>query len=565
MTFRTRILLGFGVVLLVPLVVFGLPIRALMANRLTAEYGRRVASLVGVIRTDLEQESAGIAGRLHALRDAIAGDNRFRAAALQGGNRAYLLDYAGDAMRLAGLAMLQIQDDSGRIVSSGHFRNEFDRLEPDLPRLLAAAPGGMALVQARTPEGPVVALARVDSLRLGGLGGKRFTLVGGVAVNSAFVARLARDSELTVSVAVPPDTLARIDSGTQVVGELAVPFVAEEDPGEGRLVPARIVVTHSLASLAALRRGVDRWLLAAVAVSGGIALLLGGWLSSRISRPLSRLAEQTSEIDMDRLDVAFASDRNDEIGSLTRLLGAMTERLRTGAARLREAERRIALGDLARQVNHDVKNGLIPIRNVFRHLVQAAREGPEGLAAAFHDRQGTVESGISYLESLAGNYARLYPQPASEPCDVNEAVRETVRRLGDAGRAELRTELADNLSPVRTDRLVLRRILENLVGNALDSLESRPGAVTVSTACGAADGADGVPAVRIVVADTGKGMRREELDRAFEGFYTTKPGGTGLGLSIVRRLVLDAGGALRVETEPGAGSKFIVELPADRA
>ena len=565
MTFRTRILLGFGVVLLVPLVVFGLPIRALMANRLTAEYGRRVTSLVGVIRTDLEQESAGIAGRLQALRDAVAGDNGFREAALRGGNRAYLLDYAGNAMRLAGLAMLQIQDDSGRIVSSGHFRNEFDRLEPDLPRLLAAAPGGMALVQARTPEGPVVALARVDSLRLGGLGGKRFTLVGGVAVNSAFVARLARDSELTVSVALPPDTLARIDSGTQVVGELAVPFVAEEDPGEGRLVPARIVVTHSLASLAALRRGVDRWLLAAVAVSGGIALLLGGWLSSRISRPLSRLAEQTSEIDMDRLDVAFASDRNDEIGSLTRLLGAMTERLRTGAARLREAERRIALGDLARQVNHDVKNGLIPIRNVFRHLVQAAREGPERLAAAFHDRQGTVESGISYLESLAGNYARLYPQPASEPCDVNEAVRETVRRLGDAGRAELRTELADNLSPVRTDRLVLRRILENLVGNALDSLESRPGAVTVSTACGAADGAHGVPAVRIVVADTGKGMRREELDRAFEGFYTTKPGGTGLGLSIVRRLVLNAGGALRVETEPGAGSKFIVELPADRA
>ena len=262
MTFRTRILLGFGVVLLLPLVVFGLPIRALMLNRLTAEYGRRVASLVGVIRTDLEQESAGIAGRLQALRDAVAGDNGFREAALRGGNRAYLLDYAGNAMRLAGLAMLQIQDDSGRIVSSGHFRNEFDRLEPDLPRLLAAAPGGMALVRARTPEGPVVALARVDSLRLGGLGGlggKRFTLVGGVAVNSAFVARLARDSELTVSVALPPDTLARLDSATQVVGELAVPFVAEGNVGEGRLVPARIVVTHSLASLAAPSVGLSQF------------------------------------------------------------------------------------------------------------------------------------------------------------------------------------------------------------------------------------------------------------------------------------------------------------------
>src|SRR5439155_8695055 len=193
--------------------------------------------------------------------------------------------------------------------------------------------------------------------------------------------------------------------------------------------------------------------------SGGIALLLGGWLSSRISRPLSRLAEQTSEIDMDRLDVAFASDRNDEIGSLTRLLGAMTERLRTGAARLREAERRIALGDLARQVNHDIKNGLIPIRNVFRHLVQAAREGPDRLAAAFQDRQGTVESSISYLENLATNYARLSPQPAREPCDVNATVRETIRRVGVARRGDLKSVLADALPVVRTDPLVLRRIL----------------------------------------------------------------------------------------------------------
>ncbi len=539
MTFRTRMLLGFGVVVLVPLAVFGLRIRAMMADRLTAEYGRRVASLVAVIRADLEQESAGIAGRLRALREAAAADNRFRIAALQGAERAYLLDYAGDAMRLAGLSALQIQDDSGRIVSSGHFRNEFDRLEPDLPRLLAAAPGGAALIQARTPEGVMVALARVDSLRLGG---KRFTLVGGAAVDSAFVARLARDSELTVSVALPPDTLERVDSTTLVVSELAVPFVAQRDSAQ--LLPARIIVTHSLASLAALRRGVDLWLLAAVAVTSVVALLLGGWLSSRISRPLVQLAEKTAEIDMERLDVAFASDRDDEIGSLTRLLGAMTERLRAGAGKLREAERR-----------------MVPIRNVFRHLAQAAREGPDQLAAALRDRQGTVESSISYLENLAGNYARLYPEPAREACDVNAAVRETIRRLGDAGRTELRTELADGLPPVRTDPLVLRRILENLVGNALDSLESRPGAVTVSTGRGASS--DGRPAVRIVVADTGKGMTRDELNRVFDDFYTTKPGGTGLGLSIVRRLVLDASGALRVETEPGAGSKFIVELPGE--
>jgi signal transduction histidine kinase len=68
--------------------------------------------------------------------------------------------------------------------------------------------------------------------------------------------------------------------------------------------------------------------------------------------------------------------------------------------------------------------------------------------------------------------------------------------------------------------------------------------------------------VRIAVSDTGRGMTKAELDRAFDDFYTTKQGGTGLGLSIVRRLVLDSNGSLKVETEPGKGSTFIVEIPA---
>jgi len=122
--------------------------------------------------------------------------------------------------------------------------------------------------------------------------------------------------------------------------------------------------------------------------------------------------------------------------------------------------------------------------------------------------------------------------------------------------------LADALPAVRTDPLVLRRILENLIGNALDSLASPGGTVIVGTTRGA--GGDGDSSVvRITVADTGRGMSREELNRAFDDFYTTKPDGTGLGLSIVRRLVLDANGALRVETAPGAGSTFIVELPGE--
>jgi signal transduction histidine kinase len=120
-------------------------------------------------------------------------------------------------------------------------------------------------------------------------------------------------------------------------------------------------------------------------------------------------------------------------------------------------------------------------------------------------------------------------------------------------------QLADELPQAKIDPLGLRRILENLVTNAVDALGGQSGTVTVSTArvsdAGRANG------IRIVIEDTGCGMTEQELGRAFQDFYSTKPGGTGLGLSIVRRLVTDAGGRLRVETSPGAGSRFIVDLP----
>jgi Signal transduction histidine kinase len=95
------------------------------------------------------------------------------------------------------------------------------------------------------------------------------------------------------------------------------------------------------------------------------------------------------------------------------------------------------------------------------------------------------------------------------------------------------------------DPIALRRILENLIANAVDSLESKPGRITVSTQVVDRDG--GLPAVQVTVADTGRGVSADEAGRIFNDFYTTKQGGTGLGLSIVRRLVMDLHGTLGVE------------------
>ncbi|PYO93944.1 MAG: hypothetical protein DMD62_07615 [Gemmatimonadetes bacterium] len=496
MKFRTRLLISFGVVVLIPLLVFGLGIRWEMARRVTGEDQRRVRALAGVINADIAREDDRIRGRLAALKRALDDDYKFRGVVVRGDDRGYALDYAGNAMRVAGLDFLQIQDDEGRIVSSGHFRNEFDRLGPALPG------AGPVLVRAATAEGSFLALVSSDTMSIGV---RRFRLLGGVAVDSQFLARLARDPELGVRLSLPNDT-SNADSGKIVVGPpTTLPYVDAVD-GPGRVEQARIVVTRSSALLTALQRNVNLWFAAAVLIAALAALLLAGWLSTRISEPVE--------------------------------------------ARIGDMERRIAIGDLARQVNHDVKNGLAPLRNVFRHLTQVARDKPAELPQVFTARQGTVESSIDYLETLAANYAKLSPAPERKATDVNAVVRETI-----GGSTLVKARLGEGLPPVSADALVLRRIIENLVSNAVDSIDGKSGSVTVTTEKGRG-------LVRIAVSDTGRGMTKAELDKAFDDFYTTKAGGTGLGLSIVRRLVLDSNGSLKVETEPGEGSTFIVEIPA---
>jgi len=210
-------------------------------------------------------------------------------------------------------------------------------------------------------------------------------------------------------------------------------------------------------------------------------------------------------------------------------------------------------------VTHDIKNGLIPLRNVMRHLAQVQQENPAALASVYEERRQTVDSSLAYLETLATSYARLSPAADRRPCDLNALVADMAAAAYSHGRFDIVTQLAANLPRVVGDPIALRRILENLITNAADSLDSKNGRITISTE---AIQRDGEPAIRLTVADTGSGMTAEETGKIFNDFYTTKPGGTGLGLSIVRRLVLDLQGTIGVNSTPGQGTRFIIEIPS---
>jgi signal transduction histidine kinase len=569
-------LLAFGVVVLIPLALLAFGLRQEMTRRFSEEYQARVDAVVEIIKEDLQRESNSISQRLVSLKSALVKDNLFRLAAVAGveSEQSYLIDYAGSAMDFAGLAMLQIQDADGVIISSGHFRNEHGRAEPHLATALTKVRDGVALITARVPEGEFLVLARAEPVRIGN---RDFTLVGGVNVDSSFLARLARDRAIVVSLEYPggalssrsagqnADALApRGAQGSEAVEDSAgsgldVPLIRAGAEGLVEILSSRLKVTQPLTPLRILQRNVDALFLMTGIGAGAAALMLALWLSSRISKPLADLAAKTAVLDLDRLDIRFEGG-SDEVGLLSRLLGDLANRLRTSTARVREAERRATVGDLARQINHDIKNGLIPLRNVIRHLEQVERDQPASLPMVFAERRKTVDSSIAYLETLASSYQKLSPSPARRHCDLNALIRDLVGAAQGRERAEFTMHLQSNLPHVVADPIALRRILENLTTNAVESLESKPGRVHVSTETVERDGE--LPLVRIVVSDTGRGMTKEEAGLIFNDFYTTKESGTGLGLSIVRRLVMDLNGAIAVESEPGKGTRFVVDIPS---
>ena len=561
MSLRTRLLLAFAAVVIIPIALLAFGLRQEMSRRLSEEYQLRVDRMVEVIGEDLARESDAIAARLASLEIALLNDTRFRLAAVAGveAERDYLLDYAGIAMRLTGLSMLQLHDGDDRIISSGHFRNEHGRVESGLPSALGRM-RGVTLVTTRGPDREFLALARVESFVISG---RTFTMIGGVAVDDAFLTRLVRDRTTVVSLRYPgaelltaPRTPAATDDSR--VGELQLPVIRAGAAPPLEVVQARLEVMQPLTPLRNLLRSADVWFLVTAVGTGVTALLLAVWVSSRISGRLVALAEKTAVLDLDRLDVDF-DPGTDEVGRLSRLLGDLAVRLRTSTARVREAERRATVGELARQINHDIKNGLIPLRNVMRHLAEVERDQPGALPVVFAERRHTVDSSIAYLETLATSYQRLSTPLDRRDCDLNALITDVVRGAQGHDHVEVGTDLA-SLPRLVGDPVAFRRILENLIANAVDSLQSKPGRITVTTRVVERDG--DLPAVQMTVADTGRGMPADEARRIFDDFYTTKEGGTGLGLSIVRRLVMDLHGTIAVDSAPGRGTRISIDIPA---
>ena len=286
MTFRARLAAAFLPAVLSPLVVFGWGVRRAVRTRLQGMFYAQATAALDQSRARVTGADADLARRLAGVRRAAGSDLHLRAALLGDSGADYVRDFAGTAMRVSGLASLQILDADGTVLSSGHFRNAYGWGEPSLAAHLRAMRDSLLLIRVRSAESTYVTLARLDSLRVGD---RVYAIVGGMALDSEWLAHTAPDTDVTITLT--PDSIAPA-TGSRV---LSLPFLASEDADS--VGAASLVATQSPAPLAAISGSVDRWLVLGLLAAAVTGLALALWLAGRLSRPLADLTARAEALD----------------------------------------------------------------------------------------------------------------------------------------------------------------------------------------------------------------------------------------------------------------------------
>jgi signal transduction histidine kinase len=264
-----------------------------------------------------------------------------------------------------------------------------------------------------------------------------------------------------------------------------------------------------------------------------------------------------------QLTVAPLRDRDGSIGNVVTLARDITAQ-HEAQARVVRTERLAAVGELAGQVAHEVNNPIAIISAKVRLLLRDG--GPELPPRAVAELTKVTELTDRVARIAQGLLSYCRPAPGVRtPLDVRVPVRRALAYVEPRAAEQhvlIRDEVPDGLPAVTANASELEQVFLNLFLNALDAMPDG-GALRVTAGMESRGGADGRRRVVLEVADTGEGIPAELRQRVFEPFLTTKGGkGSGLGLSICQGLINSHGGAIDIDSEPGAGTRVLLTLPA---
>lgn len=593
MTFQRKLLTILALSIFVSVGLVAVIVSLMARHAFERSNDERVAALVTQFRGEFRRRQDEVVREVYSI--ATSDTVTHMALKLNRGD-ADTGDYLHEAESLAAqhqLDFLELVDANGAIVSSAQWPAKFGYQEAAI-QSPTDPPASAFLKVEELPDGEMLGLFAARVVRVGDrplyvLGGRRLdreflatlTLPEGMRVmlytspSKEFAAQRVLDANGPVQGAEKLSPIVQAVQQSQRESGVTVawsPNAADSDSvtaiplnGQKDELLGVLLVANSRRPMVELERRIQS---AGLLVAGGgivFAILFTGWIAARVTRPVREMAAAVREVAAGNWYAQVPEDSKDELGELAVSFNRMTRELSEQREKLVQTERVAAWRELGRRLAHELKNPLFPLQITVENMVRAREQKPELFDETFREGARTLLAELTNLKNIIGRFSDFakMPQPQLQDLQINDTVKNAARlfqpQLSGNGNAAVtsRLELDETLQAIQADPDLLHRALSNLILNAMDAMPEG-GTLTIRT--GPTESG-----VRIEVSDSGSGLTPEECERLFTPYYTSKRHGTGLGLAIVQSVVSDHGGRITVQSTPGKGSTFRIELPRNPA
>ncbi|HEY6905834.1 MAG TPA: ATP-binding protein, partial [Ignavibacteriaceae bacterium] len=286
-----------------------------------------------------------------------------------------------------------------------------------------------------------------------------------------------------------------------------------------------------------------------------LIIIISTLLANKISSPIRRLTKATDSVAHGDLNVQLDPDERGEIRELLEGFNSMTQELKRNEIEMAELERENAWKEMAKQVAHEIKNPLTPMKLAVQQLIISYRDKNKNFDEIFEKVSRTILNQIDNLNLIASEFSRFARMPnfKLERMDIMPIIKDTLDLFVDENveiifTSELRAAV------VEADKFQLRRLIINMIRN---SIQAEALNINLSLK-------EDEEFYKLVIDDDGKGIDIRHRDKIFEPGYTTKEKGMGIGLKLSKRFIEGIGGSITLSDKTERGARFRISIPRQK-
>jgi len=290
-----------------------------------------------------------------------------------------------------------------------------------------------------------------------------------------------------------------------------------------------------------------------LAISIILAIFISNWLTS----PLRILQESFANVRFGKVNERIKYSKNDEIGALVADYNRKLEELEFAADQLAQSERESAWREMAKQVAHEIKNPLTPMKLGIQQLLRTLDPNDPNSKAKVEKVANSMIEQIDALTKIANEFSNFAKMPLRSESEINlpELIERVVEVFSSEENVSLKLNIIDKQLIILADKDQLIRVFNNLIKNAIQSIPSeRKGLIQINVTRNS-------DSVEIEIIDNGIGIDKEKRKNIFVPYFTTKSTGTGLGLAMVKQIIENHNGQIGFESKVNVGTTFRINLP----